>query len=782
MRYVRLILLLLISLAVEARAELYGHVTDAATGAPVAGANVSAVGPVRGSTVSGIAAITDVEGRFRLPASADSIVVSHVGYRSRRVVLHAAARIALQPLPARMGEVVVRAGWTEQSLQQATSSVTVVASTALGEGRHLQDLTASIPNLNWAGGTSRPQYFQIRGIGERSNYAGEGPPSFSVGTVVDDVDLSGLGTGGLLFDLEQIEVYRGPQSTIFGANAMAGLIHMRSADPEDQYAQGLSAGIGSDGLRDVAGYVNVPVSATLALRAGYSRADSDGFRDNEYLQRNDTNQRQERVARLKALWEPAGGSRLTATWFYADADNGYDAWAPDNNEALHTYTDNPGVDSQRTTGLSLRAEAPLMAKLQLVSISAYSRTDGEYSFDSDWGHDGFWLQAPYHFDPLVEGYAYDFFDDMDRERSTWTQEVRLLRDQLPAVGGSAVLGLFARHLQEDAEATGYLFGGDAADLVSGFDISETALYGQHQRTLAENLQFTATLRADHNETSYSGRTNGGAESVRFRTGEWLTGGRMGVTLALGENRAAFATLSRGYRAGGINQHPRLEAANRPYDPEYVLNTEAGFRWAGARSRVSITAFHGRRSSQQVELSTQQDAGDPNSFVYFTNNAGTGWNAGVEIDGNYNLHSAVGISGSLGYLQTQVDEYTFATGEGTALTLGDRDAVHAPSYNLRFGVRTMSHRGPQAALEFTAMDGFFFSDSHSQRAAGYHLWNGSIGYRSAKWSLRLWGRNLLDSRYAVRGFYFGLEPPAYVDTLYVSYGDPRQAGLTVTAWR
>ena len=182
----------------------------------------------------------------------------------------------------------------------------------------------------------------------------------------------------------------------------------------------------------------------------------------------------------------------------------------------------------------------------------------------------------------------------------------------------------------------------------------------------------------------------------------------------------------------------------------------------------------------MELSTQQDAGDPNSFVYFTNNAGTGWNAGVEVDGVYALRPSVSLTGSLGYLETRVDDYTFRTPQGETLTLGDRGSAHAPTYTLSLGAHTTTARGPQASLEFTAMDAFYFSDSHDQRSDAYGLWHGSVGYRGDGWSLRLWGRNLLDERYAIRGFYFGLEPPNYEDTLYLSYGDPRQVGVTVTA--
>ena len=95
--------------------------------------------------------------------------------------------------------------------------------------QHFEDVLAQVPNLNWAGGTSRPRYFQIRGIGEREQY--EGAPNPSVGFLVDDIDFSGIGMLATLFDVSQVEVLRGPQGTRLGANALAGLISFHSAEP-----------------------------------------------------------------------------------------------------------------------------------------------------------------------------------------------------------------------------------------------------------------------------------------------------------------------------------------------------------------------------------------------------------------------------------------------------------------------------------------------------------------------------------------------------------------------
>ena len=86
--------------------------------------------------------------------------------------------------------------------------------------QNFEDVMALVPNLNWAGDTSLPRYFQIRGIGELQQY--QGAPNPSVGFLIDDIDFSGLGMAATLFDVDQIEVLHGPQSTIYGANALGG--------------------------------------------------------------------------------------------------------------------------------------------------------------------------------------------------------------------------------------------------------------------------------------------------------------------------------------------------------------------------------------------------------------------------------------------------------------------------------------------------------------------------------------------------------------------------------
>ena len=114
-----------------------------------------------------------------------------------------------------------------------------------------------------------------------------------------------------------------------------------------------------------------------------------------------------------------------------------------------------------------------------------------------------------------------------------------------------------------------------------------------------------------------------------------------------------------------------------------------------------------------------------------------------------------MDASLGYLRARVDPYGFDAADGQRRILGGRAPAHAPQWSLRLG-STYTHRlGLFARAAWSLTDKFYFSDSHDLQAEGYQIVNGSVGYEKGTWSLTLWGRNVLDERYAVRGFYFGL---------------------------
>ncbi|MBT8087300.1 MAG: TonB-dependent receptor, partial [Gammaproteobacteria bacterium] len=184
-------------------------------------------------------------------------------------------------------------------------------------------------------------------------------------------------------------------------------------------------------------------------------------------------------------------------------------------------------------------------------------------------------------------------------------------------------------------------------------------------------------------------------------------------------------------------------------------------------------FLSRRRDQQVRTSLQLVPGDPASFVFFTDNAATGKTAGAEVEFAWQIADDWKIYANAGLLDASFDEFAAPQRD-----LDGRDQAHAPSYTLAAGVAYRNADGFFARLDATARDAFYFDVSHDQESKAYELLHARVGYQAASWSLQLWGRNLFDRRYAVRGFFFGNEPPDFPDTLYTRLGDPRHIGITI----
>ncbi|MEE4186635.1 MAG: Plug domain-containing protein, partial [Gammaproteobacteria bacterium] len=123
--------------------------------------------------------------------------------------------------PAAGTEEIVVAGYRPATVQELDTSVTRLDAATLDAATlaNFEDVVRLVPNMNLSGEGSRARYFQLRGIGEREQY--EGAPNPSVGFIVDDIDLSGIGGVTATFDLAQIDVLRGPQSTRYGSSALA---------------------------------------------------------------------------------------------------------------------------------------------------------------------------------------------------------------------------------------------------------------------------------------------------------------------------------------------------------------------------------------------------------------------------------------------------------------------------------------------------------------------------------------------------------------------------------
>ncbi len=282
-----------------------------------------------------------------------------------RLAAPAAVALALSQLAAAQSaqsvpleEIVVTADFREARIEDLPISVSVLdrAELRATTQQHFEEAIRRIPNLNLSGEGSRARYFQLRGVGELEQY--DGAPNPSIGFIVDDIDFSGLGSIATLFDIDRVEVLRGPQGTRYGANALGGLVYMRSqAPPADSRAPTSRRRPAATARRRSAPPSAGRSSDALGYRASIHSYENDGFRDNVFLGRDDTYGRDELTARGKLAWSPRDDVHVDFAGLYVDVDNGYDAWAIDN--GFNTYSDDPGRDAQRSVAGSVRVRAEL---------------------------------------------------------------------------------------------------------------------------------------------------------------------------------------------------------------------------------------------------------------------------------------------------------------------------------------------------------------------------------------------------------------------------------------
>ncbi len=695
-----------------------------------------------------------------------------------------AALLSTQVLAADLGDqpleqIVVTATLQPVALEATPGSITVLTQAAIHDAgqQHFEDVLALVPNLNWAGDTSRPRYFQIRGIGELQQY--QGAPNPSVGFLIDDIDFSGLGTAATLFDVDHIEVLHGPQGTLYGANALAGLIYVKSAEPADTFGGRAEFDVGDYHERSYGAVLTGPVSALdSAFRLAVQRYTSDGFYHNAYLGRSNTDNRDELTVRGKWRYEPNDAWRIDVTLLRAQIDNGYDAFAIDNSRI--TQSDHPGVDRQYSTGVSARATYSGFAPATLTTIATYADTDINYGFDSDWGNPKLW--APY---------TDDFTEDQLRHRSTRSLEFRLSDAPAGAAAGfSWLFGVYAFELREsltDTTAGTYLDPFDATQNLdtlsvtsSGYRSRNAALYGQLDGDLSARARWSLGLRAERHTANYHDTTtNLDAPSTanNFGPTDNLWGGHASVDYAVADGQHVYALIARGYKASGFNLSPGLPPDQLQFGPESVLNFEVGHKAQldGGRLQIDTSLFYMMRHNEQLLTGEQLDPSNPNTFIFFTGNAPSGHNYGLESTLDWAPINRLTVGASLGLLQTLYHGFV-----QNGVTLPDRALPHAPPWQAALNATWRDARGPYARLDITGMGAFFYDlPPNWTRSSAYGLVNGKLGWESARWELYLWGRNLLDKNYTVRGFYFGDEPPAFPNKLYTQLGEPRNFGLHLT---
>lgn len=703
-------------------------------------------------------------------------------------MLTSASAISAEPTvdSVALDAVTVSADFRDTNVQELPEAVTVIGADNIEarSAQHLESVLSFAPNVNFSSGASRGRYFQIRGIGERSQFVD--PVNPSVGLMIDGIDMTGLGGAATLFDVEQVEILRGPQGTRFGANALAGMINIKSNDATKETEGYVAAKVGNYNTHSESAAISGSIADNVQGRLAINSFQSDGYIENEYLDKENTNNLDEVVVRGKLAVQLSENTNAGLTYFYADIDNGYDAFSLDNNRI--TYSDEPGVDAQESHAFSLTLDSKLNNSVILETVLTTSKSDVEYRYDEDWAFGQYtWMSddPTYTPDPCdttqgsclatVDGYSSTDQYLRDYQRNSF--DVRLLSAEEGRIFANStdwVVGIYHQTRSEDL-VRNYTWD---PQYTSTLEVTSTSLYAELTTDISDQSRIIYGVRGEQWQNDFENSLNTGSDET-----EILFGGQITFESLINNDHLAYASVARGYKAGGANSASVIGEDKRTFDTEYNNTLELGLKSSMLNDDLvtRIAAFYIQRQNQQVKQSFLYYDGTKPKFTEYVANAAEGINQGLELESQWQLLKQLRWDVSLGYLKTEFTDYEFSAEDeddvNKTIDKKGRAQAHAPEYSLATGLSFAATSAITVSLESEAKDKFYFSDSHDEESKPYVIWHARVTYEKGPFQAALYGRNLTGKNYATRGFGFGNDPRnGYADTQHIQLGEPRLVGI------
>jgi iron complex outermembrane receptor protein len=699
--------------------------------------------------------------------------------------------------------IFVTAQKREQSLQEVPIALTYVDGAQIDTlgGYNIEQLKLLVPALNIRKtNTALNQSLFLRGVGT-INFAIAAQPS--VATVLDGVVLSSAGEAfGDLYDIERIEVLRGPQGTLFGKNASAGVVNIISKAPSEDFGAYFDLGWFEDNERRLRAAVNAPLSPNLLTRTTVTWGDFDGYIDNiSSSAAGGTLNGYDRKG-IRTVWvaDPSENVVLTFIGDYRDSDDNCcvevigQAPTGTNGPALNSILrTNFRGDSTRDVrqnfemrsteeawGLSLQADVEY-ENATLTSITAYR------TWDSTEFREGDWLDTPAAYVGNAFAQLHDFGP---QETDTLSQELRL--------AGSTdivdyVLGAFysktdsERFFRRDTivcrsttsapDATGLapcrpgssVIESPSANALFGADFKNLAVFADGSFPVFDSWKLIGGLRWTRDEISYQhlynfspipgpgirNQAGGGTARLSGSDESSEVSGRAGLQWEVNDDLMTYLTYSRGYKGPAFNVFFNMGPNNTAViDAETADSFELGFK---------STLGDGRYILSGAAFSTEYDNFQANNFLFLNGalittltNAGEVKTEGVELEVLAQASDALTFSAGVAYADAHVVEFPVPAGAPP----GTRPTVRSGT-QLPLAPKLKASFGGQYRFEFDSFDftpGLVFAYQDEQwsdlnepaalRIGGYSTLdlNFTFADKDDRYRLTLIGRNVLDEQF------------------------------------
>ena len=659
-------------------------------------------------------------------------------------------------------QIVVTARRREERIQDVPGSVTAVAADRLDQfdAVEIGDIQSVAPNLVLHEGDAQNTVAYIRGVGQLDSLAFADP---GVGIYLDDVYL-GRAQGSFLdvFDVERIEVLRGPQGTLYGRNTIGGAIKFVSKRPTETPEAYASITTGDYGRLDAKAGLSGPIAGDVLLgKASVAYLKRDGYGENTADGRDDGGKdtiawRASLLAHLsdRFTWElSTDGSKDNPDTSRTPARETtvFGAFLA-NEDPFEIQADFNDLNDLSVLGGSSRAVWEITPNATLTSISAYR----DMSYDT-------------HLD--LDATASPFFGVfVFEEQNQFSQELQLALefDRLAVVSG---LYYFREH---DVTESG-IFGPAIAFISNSLNDQVTrsfAAFTDASFDLTDRLSVSGGVRLTYEEKEFAriqeffGATTplvpqlgAGFRVTDVNVSEEFSNvsPRATVSYDLSDSVTGYASVSRGFKSGGFDGRSTSDFEALPFSAETLWAYEAGLRGGAFDNRLfgSFAFFYNDYNDLQVSSFTA-DPNNPGNFAAIFTNAAAARNFGFEMEAVVRPADGLRFDLAVGYLDAEYQEFIGLNGQDVADQL---TPANAPKWTARLGAEFRKPIGQDTEFVLASAVAYrgdvypTVSASEVLFQDSYTLVDASAGFEFAdgRYALRAVGKNLSDKRYRQQGF-------------------------------
>ncbi len=631
-------------------------------------------------------------------------------------------------------DITVTGELQERNLQDTHSSVSVILGEELDTSMD-QDLSDVLEKVAGINGVGSDLNFAIRGMKD-SGVVGEGQTiSYQVdGTYIPSSRALWGSSITSTWDLEQIEVLRGPQSTQQGQNAMAGAINVRTKDPifEEEYK--FRADYASFNEKKLATAINIPLNENWAFRLAGEYASSDG--DIKHITTGeDVGKGESKYLRGKLRY------------------------ANDNLDMILTIADNYREVPEKNIDINEYPHRRVVSKDYKMEVDSNTyNLNISYDFDDKWSIQSNSSYLDSEYTTKSDGFSRGVDDEV------LSEELKVLytEDKLRLVVGS----YYSLHKEKDSSNLSGMeltrFGYPEVFMNStGEGNDETtnyALFTELEYELNDKWMLIAGLRYDKEKQVYDsfstttvtpydpvGFASSSTEDKDSKYDALLP--KLGLIYTIKEDITTGFTIQKGYRAGGS----AINSLGQEYefDPEYTTNYELSFRslLLDKTLKFNTNMFYTKYEDMQISLA------GPSGSIYdnYITNGGKSSIYGAEIETDYDVNESLNLFFNLAYAKTQFDEYN-----ENGVDYEGKEFLNAPKWTGSIGGSYKFNRNIMMNLygTYTSHSYATLDNTEETKSDSAFITNTSITYKSDdNWSAKLYVRNLFDKEYITyRGLY------------------------------